>query len=108
LWAYTYRLKARASMRPQAGGFASRAEAQMALRKALDRIGPGGDRAITLAELVASTWSCIRPSPRPSRSCAGCSAKQPARSAVAFVAPTSVAPTPTATLAIVTHSERSD
>ena len=39
-------------MRPQVGGFASRAEAQKALRKALDRIGPGRGGAITLAELV--------------------------------------------------------
>src|SRR5437868_10149297 len=34
------------------GGFANRAEAQKALRKALDRIGPGRGGAITLAELV--------------------------------------------------------
>jgi integrase len=34
------------------GGFASRAEAQKALRKALDRVGPGRGGAITLAELV--------------------------------------------------------
>jgi hypothetical protein len=37
LWAYRYRLEGRASMRTQVGGFASRAEAQKALRKALDR-----------------------------------------------------------------------
>ena len=42
LWAYRYRLEGRASLRPQVGGFASRAEAQKALQKALDRIGPGG------------------------------------------------------------------
>lgn len=41
LWAYRYRLEGRASMRPQLGGFATRAEALKALRKALDRIGPG-------------------------------------------------------------------
>ena len=41
LWAYRYRLEGRGSVRPQVGGFASRAEAQKALRKALDRIGPG-------------------------------------------------------------------
>jgi hypothetical protein len=39
LWAYRYRLEGRSSARPQVGGFASRAEAQKALRKALDRIG---------------------------------------------------------------------
>ena len=39
-------------MRPQVGGFATRAEAQKALRKALDRIGPGRGGAMTLAELV--------------------------------------------------------
>src|SRR3989454_4166066 len=52
LWAYRYRLEGRASMRPQVGGFATRAEAQKALRKALDRIGPGRGGAITFAELV--------------------------------------------------------
>jgi len=52
LWAYRYRLEGRSSARPQVGGFASRAEAQKALRKALDRIGPGRGGAITLAELV--------------------------------------------------------
>jgi integrase len=52
LWAYRYRLEGRASTRPQVGGFASRAEAQKALRKALDRVGPGRGGAITLAELV--------------------------------------------------------
>ena len=52
LWAYPYRLEGRSSARPQVGGFASRAEAQKALRKALDRIGPGRGGAITFAELV--------------------------------------------------------
>lgn len=53
LWAYRYRLEGRSSARPQVGGFASRAEAQKALRKALERLGPGGRAAaITLAELV--------------------------------------------------------
>jgi hypothetical protein len=52
LWAYRYRLEGRSSARPQVGGFASRAEAQKALRKALDRIGPGRGGAITLAEFV--------------------------------------------------------
>jgi len=52
LWAYRYRLEGRSSMRPQVGGFATRAEAQKALRKALDRVGPRRGGAITLAELV--------------------------------------------------------
>ena len=52
LWAYRYRLEGRSSARPQAGGFATRAEAQKALRKALDRIGPGRSGTATLAELV--------------------------------------------------------
>jgi hypothetical protein len=48
-WAYRYR----GSGRPQVGGFASRAEAEAALRKVLDRIGPGGGRATTtLSDLV--------------------------------------------------------
>jgi hypothetical protein len=52
LWAYRYRMDGRASMRPQVGGFASRMEAQKALQKALDRVGPGRGGAITLAELI--------------------------------------------------------
>ena len=52
LWAYRYRLEGRSSPRPQMGGFATRAEAQKALRKALDRVGPGRGGAITLAEFV--------------------------------------------------------
>src|SRR5205085_4341047 len=52
LWAYRYRLEGRSSARPQVGGFASRAEAQKALRKALDRVGPGRGGATTLDELV--------------------------------------------------------
>ena len=40
-------------MRPQVGGFATRAEAQKALEKVLERLGPGGGAAtITLAEFV--------------------------------------------------------
>ena len=53
LWAYRYRLEGRGSERPQVGGFATRAEAENALRKVLDRLGPGGGRAtITLTEFV--------------------------------------------------------
>jgi hypothetical protein len=53
LWAYRYRLEGRSSERPQVGGFATRGEAEKALRKVLDRLGPGGGWAtITLAEFV--------------------------------------------------------
>jgi hypothetical protein len=53
LWAYRYRLEGRGSVRPQVGGFATQAEALKALRKMLDRLGPGGGAAtITLGELV--------------------------------------------------------
>jgi integrase len=53
LWAYRYRLDGRGSERPQVGGFATRAEAEKALKKVLDRLGPSGGRAtITLADLV--------------------------------------------------------
>ena len=53
LWAYRYRLEGRGSERPQLGGFATRAEAEKALRKVLDRLGPGRGRStITLAEFV--------------------------------------------------------
>jgi hypothetical protein len=67
LWAYRYRLEGRSSEWQQVGGFATRTEAEKALRKVLDRQGPGGGRAtITLAEFG-------------SRSCAGFSAKRPRR-----------------------------
>ena len=53
LWAYRYRLEGRGSERPQVGGFPTQEEAEKALRKVLDRLGPGGGRAtITLADLV--------------------------------------------------------
>ena len=52
LWAYRYRVEGRGSSRPQVGGFATRDEAQKALRKALDRVGPGRGGTITLAEFV--------------------------------------------------------
>ena len=53
LWAYRYRLQGRGSGRRQVGGFATRTEAQRALRKALDRLRPGGRAAtLTLAEFV--------------------------------------------------------
>ena len=64
LWAYRYRIEGRGSERPQVGGFASRAEAERALRKVLDRIGPGGGRAtITLAELVDEFLQMHRAAP---------------------------------------------
>src|SRR5581483_1359648 len=37
-WAYRYRLEGRNSERPQVGGFATRAEAEKALRRVLDRL----------------------------------------------------------------------
>jgi hypothetical protein len=53
VWAYRYRFEGRGSVRPQVGGFASRAEAQRALSKVLGRLGPGGRAAtLTLGELV--------------------------------------------------------
>src|SRR5579884_1419726 len=53
LWAYRHRLEGRGSERPQVGGFATRVEAEKALRRVLDRLGPGGGRAtITLAAFV--------------------------------------------------------
>jgi integrase len=53
VWAYRYRFDGRGSKRPQVGGFASRAEAQEALRRTLDRLRPGGRAAtLTLADLV--------------------------------------------------------
>jgi hypothetical protein len=42
VWAYRYRLEGRASVRPQVGGFASRAEAKKALRKVVERLGSAG------------------------------------------------------------------
>ena len=50
LWAYRYRVNGRCSRRPQVGGFATRAEAERALRRTLERLRPGG--TMTLAELV--------------------------------------------------------
>jgi hypothetical protein len=53
LWAYRYRLEGRGSTRPQFGGFATREQAEKALRKVLDRLGPGGGAAtMTLGDLV--------------------------------------------------------
>ena len=53
LWVYRYRLEGRRSERPQVGGFATRTEAEKALRKVIDRLGPGGGRTtITLGEFA--------------------------------------------------------
>jgi integrase len=53
LRAYRYRLEGRGSTRPQVGGFATREQAEKALRKMLDRLGPGGGAAtMTLGDLV--------------------------------------------------------
>ena len=61
LWAYRYRLEGRGSERPQVGGFATRAEAENALRKVLDRLGPGGGgRRSHSPSSSTSTWRCMR------------------------------------------------
>ena len=53
LWAYRYRLEGRRSERPQVGGFCTRGEAEKALRKVLDRLGPSrGTETVTLGEFV--------------------------------------------------------
>jgi hypothetical protein len=49
-WAYRYRVDGSRSKRPQVGGFATRDEAQRALRRELARLRPG--REMTVAELV--------------------------------------------------------
>ena len=64
LWAYRYRLEGRGSSeRPQVGGFATRAEAEKALR----RCSTGSARAVggrrsRSPSSWTSTWRCIRPS----------------------------------------------
>jgi integrase len=50
VWAYRYRVNGCRSKRPQVGGFATRAEAERALRRELARLRPG--RQMTLAVLV--------------------------------------------------------
>jgi hypothetical protein len=49
-WAYRYRVNGSCSKRPQVGGFATREEAERALKRELARFRPG--REITLTELV--------------------------------------------------------
>lgn len=50
MWAYRYRVDGRCSRRPQVGGFATRTEAERALRRELERLRPGV--TLTLGELV--------------------------------------------------------
>ena len=60
LRAYRYRLEGRDSERPQGGWFATRAEAEKALRKVIDRLGPGEDgRRSRSRSSSTSTWRCI-------------------------------------------------
>jgi hypothetical protein len=49
-WAYRYRVNGSCSKRPQVGGFATREEAERALKRELARLRPG--REMTLHELV--------------------------------------------------------
>jgi hypothetical protein len=44
LWAYRYRLEGRGPVRPQLGGFSSRAEAQRARQNKLARLVPAAVR----------------------------------------------------------------
>ena len=82
LWAYRYRLEGRGSVRPQVGGFATRAEALKALEKVLARLGPGGRAAtMTLGELVDEYLEMHQAEPVTMPSCAGCSARRPQPSA---------------------------
>ena len=61
LWAYRYRLEGRGSERPQVGGFATRAEAEKALRKVIDRLGREADeRRSRSPSSWTSTWRCIK------------------------------------------------
>ncbi len=49
-WAFRYRVDGSWSKRPQVGGFATRDEAQRALRRELARLRPG--REMTVTELI--------------------------------------------------------
>ena len=51
VWAYRYRVDGRCSKRPQVGGFATRADAQRALKRTLDHLRPGATITL-LASLV--------------------------------------------------------
>jgi hypothetical protein len=50
VWAYRYRVDGGGSKRPQVGGFSTRAQAERALWRELERLRPG--RQMTLAELA--------------------------------------------------------
>ncbi len=77
VWAYRYRVDGGRSKRPQVGGFATRAQAERALRRELERLRPG--RQMTLAELVegylqvhqAACWTSTRPSAASPIRCGG-------------------------------------
>jgi hypothetical protein len=60
-WAYRYRVDGSCSRRPQVGGFATREEAQRALKRELARLRPG--REITLTELVEEYLRIHQPAP---------------------------------------------
>lgn len=60
-WAYRYRVDGSRSGRPQVGGFATRGEAQRALKRELGRLHPGG--VMSLAELVDEYMSVHQAAP---------------------------------------------
>jgi hypothetical protein len=60
-WTYRYPVDGSCSRRPQVGGFATREEAQRALKRELARLRPG--REITLAELVEEYLRIHQPAP---------------------------------------------
>src|SRR5436190_6747502 len=82
VWAYRYRIAGRDSRRLQRGGFKTEQAAREALERALGRLRreQGLVEAPRLRELVVSTWRSTAASPRPSRSCAGCSRRRCGRS----------------------------
>jgi hypothetical protein len=64
LWAYRYRLEGRGSKRPQVGGFATREEAEKALRRVLDGSDREADgRRSRSPSSSMSTWRCIKRRP---------------------------------------------
>ena len=75
LWAYRYWLEGRGSVRPQVGGFATRAEAQRRRFVGSRPAGPGGGARMTLGKFVDEYLEMhTRPHRSRSGSCAGCSA----------------------------------
>jgi hypothetical protein len=78
LWAYRYWVEGGGSSRPQVGGFLTCAEAEKALRKVVDRLGPGGGRAtITLAEFVDEYLEMHQAAAVTIAKRDGCSARRP-------------------------------